>query len=245
MKADLAVNLNVGGILSRFGAGPLASTLLSALGGGASLRIDAEHELKWTTPVCADTVDDRSSGERSTYRAFDNDFLRNVLLPLCEQYKRDNGANVRCALDEGSGRYETETLLERTGDLAKRQILAVEGCVRTDAPLWQSNIYKVDFVAPARWGFTSGQEAYLYLRNATAADVWKRESDTQIIGVDKSQCGSRVLKADEVCVHARVQEAWFESTCSAAAGAGPRMIGISQNDADDTNKTIQYALPPR
>jgi hypothetical protein len=240
MKAELAVNLNIGGILSKFGGDPVAAALLSALGGEANLHVDAAHELRWSTPVCADSVDDRSKQSKNHYRAFDNDFMKNVFLPMCKTYQRDSDPNVKCWIDGEGG---TSTLLQRTADLSSRPLLAAEACVRTEAPWFESNTFKVDFVAPAKWGFAPGQDAYLYQRNASVSDVWKRCDDVQIIGVDGQKCGRRDLKDGEVCVHAKVKHAFFEDECSQIQNTGSRMFGVSQIDAEDTARTLQYKLP--
>jgi hypothetical protein len=245
LKAELAVNLSVGSILSKFGGGPVASSLLSALGGNASLHVDAAHEVRWTTPVCADSSDDKGSSNKSALKTFDNDFLKNVLVPLCLQYKKDNGADVQCSLDP-NGNFQTDTLLEKAAGLTNRRVLPVHGCTAIETPLFGTDTYMMSFVAPAAWGFDVGAEAFLYKANENASDVWKRHADASVIGVDGKAgeaCGIAKLKAGEVCVHAKTKTPFFAGSCTSIQGAGARGFGIVQTSNDKEEETLQYRLP--
>lgn len=237
MKGELAVNLNLGGILSKFGPGPVSSALLAALGGQASLAVSAEQETTWTTPACADG--DLLSERRRELQAFDADFLENVLVPMCRQYNADNGAGLDCTMDV----VPVAPLVERFEAMTRQRVLPLEACTEIDAPWLGSNVYKVSFVAPERWGFEAGQEVFAYGRNASATDVWKRESNVVVLGVDKQKCGARALADGEVCVHGRLGEAWFGGACASIAQPGRRLHGVAQDNADDTDAMIQYALP--
>lgn len=264
MNSVLAVNLSVGAILSQFGGGPVASSLLSALGGNASLKVDAAHQVKWTTPVCADAFDgspqdpppvaaaapspgggSTPTPARDTLRVFDNDFLLNVLVPACEQYKKDNGADVSCSLGARQPAGSTETILERNASLLNRKILPVTGCTVLEQPALSANTYRISFVAPKAWGFESGHEAYLYEANARASDVWQRQNEVQIIGADGEpgeRCGTATLAAEEICVHATTQKSRFGSSCDVIEGAGPRTFGISQSTGTSEDETLQFRL---
>lgn len=237
MKGQLAVNLSLGGILSKFGKGPVSSALLAALGGESSLAVDVEQERTWTTPACADA--DLEVGAKSSTQAFDADFIANVLVPMCEQYKVDNGADVSCALESGA----TAPLTERFESLTQQRLLPLEACTRIEAPWFGADTYKVSFVAPEKWGFERGQEVFAYERNAVAADIWKRESNMTILGTDRQKCGARTLAASEVCVHATLQEAGFGGACTKIAQPGRRLYGVAQDNADETGAKIQFSLP--
>lgn len=263
MNSVLAVNLSVGGILSQFGGGPVASALLSALGGNASLKVDAAHQVKWTTPVCADAFDGSPqepapvpaaapasggappSAPRDTLRVFDNDFLANVLVPACEQYKKDNGDDVSCDLGARESTGSTQTILERNANLLNRKILPVAGCTVIEQPLLSANTYRMLFVAPKAWGFESGHEAFLYEANPRASDVWHRQDEIQIIGADGDPgeaCGSARLADGEICVHATTQKSRFGGACDAINGSGPRTFGISQSTGTSEDETLQFRL---
>lgn len=246
MKSELAVNLSVGSILSKFGVGPVASGLLSALGGNASLHVDAAHEVRWTTPVCADLSATAAKTSTSVLQAFDKDFLTSVLVPLCRQYKKDNDADVKCDLDPRVD-YSTATLAERMGDIAKQRVLPIQGCTAIDTSLISANTYRLRFVAPAAWGFASGAEGFLYKANANAADVWKRGADMSVMGVEGTvgqACGLAKLKEGEVCVSTQIKSSSFgKSECSAVEKAGPRGFGIVQTSDDAKDEMISYTLP--
>ena len=275
MNSVLAVNLSVGAILSQFGGGPVASALLSALGGNASLKLDAAHQVKWTTPVCADAFDGSpqdstpvpasapapagaptvavpahaSAGApatpRDTLRVFDNDFLANVLLPACQQYKTDNGVDVRCDLGARQPTGSTQTILERNASLLNRKILPLSGCNVIDQRLLAANTYRISFVAPKSWGFASGHEAYLYEANSRASDVWQRQDEIQIIGADGDpgeRCGTATLGNEDLCVHATTQKSRFGGACDAINAAGPRTFGISQSTGTTEDETLQFRV---
>lgn len=227
LHGTAGVRLNLGKILSTFGGGPVAATLLSALD-GFSLNVDADSKKQWASPRCADApIDaDRSSAALGGYQAFDRDFLKNVLVPLCEQYKSDNGGNVTCAADNGA----LETVLESSyRALGTRRVLPVEGCTLSKQNPLSANEYTLDFVAPKRWGFIEKDEGFLYTQSGLDARRWEKGERIVVLGHDQGTCGTRSLGADEECVHAQVNKLNFASSCNDVA-KGTRRFGVAQTD---------------
>jgi hypothetical protein len=247
MKAEMAVNLNVGSILSKFGGGPVGGALLSALGGEASLHVEAAHEVKWTTPVCADSSEDRSSKSKEQLRTFDNDFYANVLRPVCQMYKKDNNAPIDCW--DGQT-FDFATMVEKNIALVEEKILPLQSCSIIDDPLFGENTYDLGFVAPKAWGFGQGQKGNLYLRNDNGSD-WERDNEMTVIGTDQTKCGNVDLKDGESCVHAKMKKAFFASRmgfgvdhCAQISAPGKRLYGVAQTDGTDpSDATIHYVLP--
>ena len=171
--------------------------------------------------------------------------MKNVLIPVCLQYKKDNKSDVNCSLDKRI-ELSTQTLLEKTAGLANRKVLPIAGCTAIETPLVGANTYKLSFVAPAAWGFDVAAEAFVYKANANASDVWKREAEVSVIGVEGTEgqaCGTAKLKAGDVCVHAKMKSSLFGGDCSGIQKTGPRSFGIVQTSNDAAEETLQYRLP--
>ena len=235
-RANVGLNLSVGSILSSFtGAPGLVSSLLAALGGNAGIHVDARQEIKWTSPVCADTANDRSGADETKLRVFDYDFYQNVLQPVCERYKADSDAAVSCDFTSLTG--DTTTFLEQSKKaLGNRRILPVTACRPLDESRWLGlkPVYDVAFVAPARWGWAPNHEAWLYAADARASNVWQRRDWVRVFGVDgEGTCGKHTLAGDEVCVHAELARALFTDECAAVEAGGAPALAVAQSEGTD------------
>lgn len=220
--------------------------LLAALGGQAALRVDASKELKWQTPVCADTIS-LSGPQRGALQVWDYDFFKNVLKPVCEQFQADRpDATIDCSFTKLLG--TTEKYLEISKQrIGNRQVFKLESC--TQLAETQSSIfrpqYEVSFAAPAAWGFAPGQAAWLYEQDAASKSTWRRDAVIQIHGVDDAgKCGEHALETDsrspEVCVHATFDAFGYGGRCKAIA-TGEVTVGAAQSEG--TNGLLRYTLP--
>ena len=249
MKSEMAVNLNVGSILSKFAGGslPVAGALLSVLGGSSSAHFEAQHEVKWFNPICADSytdatsakVDNKEKGER----AFDNDFYQNVMKPVCMTFKKDNNANVDCW---ESRSFDFATLVEKNLPMTDQKVFPLTSCKVMEKPVIGDNSYDVTFIAPKAWGFDGKQKGNLYIRNDNDDLIWERDNELDVMSVDQDKCGIANPKADEVCVHVELKKAFFNGFLFSSDHCGQindanskRIYGLSQLDDDK----LSYRLP--
>jgi hypothetical protein len=235
-KASAGLNLSVGGILSSFTGTPeVANALLAVLGGNAGIHLEAQHEVKWAAPVCADTANDRSSADPSKLRVFDYDFYKNVLKPVCDQYKADTGAAVSCDFTSLTG--DTDTFIEQSRKaIGNRRVLPLAACRELDQSRWfgLEPVYDVSFIAPERWGWAPNHEAWLYQSDARASNVWNRQDWVRVFGVaTEGKCGAKTLAGGEVCVHAELARTFFGDECAAANGSSAPTLGIAQSEGTD------------
>jgi hypothetical protein len=230
MRANVGVNLSIGAIISAFtGQSEIATSLLSVLGGSAGLSLQAEQEVRWSTPVCSDTVNDHSPRGADRLTVFDYDFYTNVLKPACERYKAD-GHQVSC--DFGQLLGETEPFFDSvTRAIGSRRMLPVVACQQIEGSSFGANVYDITFTAPERWGFEPGHEGYLFQRDSLSSTSWVKRDWVRVYGVErKGECGGKPLAAGDVCVHAELPKRFFADDCAAIATQQSPRFGVSQSE---------------
>lgn len=231
MHANVGVHLNVGRILSTFGGGAIASTLISTLSGNPSLSVDADRVIQWSSPRCPDAAMDNGASAADAHTTFDRDFLQNVLVPLCQQYKEDNAnPNVQCSNDTRI----LETVLESaTKAIGPHRVLPIEACTLSKSGVVAANTYTLDLVAPKRWGFVEADEGFLYARSALDARRWEKNERVKVLAHDQGTCGKRALGPDEECVHVQLVRRNFQDDCSSINTDTTRRFGLAQTDGVD------------
>jgi hypothetical protein len=246
MHSKLAINLNVGSILSKFGPGSsIGGALLTALGGKLNASFAAEKTFSFNVPRCADASFEATKPESNHYEAFDKDFFRNVLGPFCAEYARHH-EGVKCSIGGAAG-GPAVSMDSRATFFSSRRLHPMEGCGGAAAPWNGFNTSKWSFLAPMDWGYASGQKVYLYRRsNGT---IFNREHAAKVLDFDVpgegKKCGGKAIPADQVCVHAlvvnRVLEHYDDADCTEAQGLAAKnqaLFAVSQDDASNTDGFI-------
>jgi hypothetical protein len=244
MRASMDANLNLGGILSKFGGTAIGGSLLTALGGNASLQLNASETKMWKEPRCAEASLGASEdqGKGGHYATFDKDFYRNVLEPFCRVYQRSH-SGVKCG-QTGAPEAFNASFFEA------RKLHTAEACRVVSQPLFGLNETDWAFVAPKAWGYAPGQDTFLYRRTSDAMS-WEREHEARVLHVDQNACGAKKPGPEEVCVHVLVKNGmglperiYDGADCTEAQGRSQKkdaVFGFSQDDASNTRGFIRTA----